>query len=594
MKNVIYIYLFVTVSFAVTACTDDILDKKPLDIITDLDVWKSEALIKTYINGIYTYMDFMYVDTQDFGHYPWSITDALTNDDTSGPGFAGSPKWGNLTAESGWLNWWGYDAIRQMNYAIEQLPNATVDEEIIKSSLAEVRFLRAYSYFHMVKLFGGVPLITEAQSLDAAEEELYPVRAKEEEIYNFVISELDAIAEDLPEILPSSEYGRPTKNAGLALKARAALYAGSIAQYGTVKLDGIVGIPSEKSIPFYQESYDASKALMDYSQANPGILGLKDDNPDLVKNFQDIFYTRNHVENIFSKCYWSAAGFGGTGPANIWNLPESPGFIHPWGAGHSNNCYLEFINAFENADGSDGTLQIPEGWITTEELWGNKEPRFFASIYTENTPYEKQEGTTFVPTTVRVHQKVKTLEGEIMTSGTYQGINVAPTGQGKVWGCLKYTRGNQWPSPYDWILFRYGEVLLNNAEAAFELGKTGEALNAVNQIRARVGLPALGSITRDLIRHERRIELAFESHRYWDLRRWRIAEEKLNGSLYHHCEVTLDYASFAEDPLNTLYHFDIIPQDQGQSMVFEPKHYYLPIQPSRISNNPNLVENPGY
>ena len=69
MKNVIYIYLFVTVSFAVTACTDDILDKKPLDIITDLDVWKSEALIKTYINGIYTYMDFMYVDNQDFGHY---------------------------------------------------------------------------------------------------------------------------------------------------------------------------------------------------------------------------------------------------------------------------------------------------------------------------------------------------------------------------------------------------------------------------------------------------------------------------------------------------------------------------------------------
>jgi len=181
-----------------------------------------------------------------------------------------------------------------------------------------------------------------------------------------------------------------------------------------------------------------------------------------------------------------------------------------------------------------------------------------------------------------------------LTSGTYNGIKVAPGGQGKAFGALKYTKGNQWPSPYDWILFRYAEVLLNHAEAAYELGKTGEALTAINQIRARVELPPVSTISREAIRHERRIELAFESHRYWDLRRWRIAQQKLNGSIYHHLELTLDYASFEKDPLNALYHIDVIPQDQGQTMVFDPKHYYLPIQPGRIANNPKLVENPGY
>ena len=593
MKKLFYIYLIFPVLVIVSACSEKILDKKPLDTITDADVWNSAALIRTYINGIYSNMDFMYVDLQDFNEYPWQVTDALTNDDTSGPGFGGSPKWGNLNSESNWLNWWGYDAIRQMNYALQELPGATIEAEVIKSSIAEVRFLRAFSYFQMVKLFGGVPLITAVQDINDPTEELYLPRDKEEDIYNFVISECDEMVADLPETVPASEFGRPTKNAALALKARAALYAGSIAQYGTVQLDGIVGIPADKTTSFYQKSYDASKALMDYSAANPGKLRLKDDNPDLVKNFQDIFFKSANVEVIFAKNYWSGFGFG-TGPGNLWNLPESPGCIHPWGAGNSNNCYLEFINDFENADGTDGTLNIPSGWISTNDLWGKKEPRFFASIYTENTPYEYQEGTSYIPTTVRMYQKIKTLEGDVLTSGTYNGIQVAPTGQGKAFGCLKYSRGNQWPSPFDWVLFRYAEVLLNNAEAAFELGKPDEALADINQIRARVDLPPLAGITRDLIRHERRIELAFESHRYWDLRRWRIAEDKLNGSIYHHLEITLDYASYEVDPHNALYHFDIIPQDQGQSMVFEPKHYYLPIKPERISNNPKLVENPGY
>ena len=115
MKRIKHLYLLLIVLLAFSACTKEILDKKPLDVITDLDVWKSAPLIKTYINGIYPNMDFTYVDQADMNTYPWQITEALYMDDTSGPGFGGVPKFGSFTAESGWINWWGYDAIRQMN-----------------------------------------------------------------------------------------------------------------------------------------------------------------------------------------------------------------------------------------------------------------------------------------------------------------------------------------------------------------------------------------------------------------------------------------------------------------------------------------------
>lgn len=594
MKILKHIFIFLTVLLAFSACTKDILDKKPLDVITDLDVWKSAPLIKTYINGIYPKMDFTYVDQADMNTYPWQITEALYMDDTGGPGFGGVPKFGSFTSESGWINWWGYKAIRQMNYALEMLPGATVAEDVKKSSIAEVRFLRAFSYFHMAKLFGGVPLIVKAQNVNDPMEELKVPRAKEEEVYNFVISELDAIAGDLLEAQPQSDLGRPTKAAGLALKARAALYAGSIAQYGALQLNGVVGIPAAQATSYYQKSYDASKAIMNMN-ASTGKPALYNANPDLVKNFQDIFFKSNNVEVIMAKNMWAAAGFGGTGFGNIWNLTEGPGCIHPWGAGNATNCYLEFVDEFENADGSSGVLNVdPTKWTTTQELWGNKEPRFFASVFTENTPHERLDGTTYTPVTIRMYSKVKTLEGDVLTSGTYHDIPVTPTGTGKAFGCLKMTKANQWPTAVDWIMFRYAEVLLNNAEAAFELGKTGEALIAVNQIRARVNLPALTAITREAIRHERRIELAFESHRFWDLRRWRTAESKLNGSIYHTLELTLDYASYVANPLKAKYLFNKIPADGGQVMVFGSKNYYHPITPARISNNSALVENPGY
>ena len=147
--------------------------------------------------------------------------------------------------------------------------------------------------------------------------------------------------------------------------------------------------------------------------------------------------------------------------------------------------------------------------------------------------------------------------------------------------------GERATSSTDYILFRYGEVLLNYAEAAFELGKTTDALDAINKIRSRAGIAALSTVNREQIRHERKVELAFEGHRYWDLRRWRIAKDVIpvnrSGLRYILGYNTRKYQ------VKVLENYDGVTPP-----VFENRNYYFPITPSRISNNKNLVENPEY
>jgi hypothetical protein len=151
--------------------------------------------------------------------------------------------------------------------------------------MAEARFLRAFSYFSMVKRYGGVPLITKAQSISQPLEELNVPRDKEETIYNFVISEMDEIYNDLPDMATGSELGRANKYAALALKCRAALYAGSIAQFGTTQLNGVLGIDNAKSSSYYQQAFDAAKNIID-----SGKFALYNEIPsDKVANYRAVF-----------------------------------------------------------------------------------------------------------------------------------------------------------------------------------------------------------------------------------------------------------------------------------------------------------------
>ena len=166
-------------------------------------------------------------------------------------------------------------------------------------------------------------------------------------------------------------------------------------------------------------------------------------------------------------------------------------------------------------------------------------------------------------------------------------------GFGTGFGVMKYLDeqvdiGSTWSnSGTDYQVFRLGETMLNLAEAALELGKSGEALMAVNKIRTRAGIAELGSVSMNQIRQERRVELAFEAHRYWDLRRWRIATTELTTT-FSGLRYILDYET-------RKYKINVIENYDGNNTpTFHDRMYYFPISLKRTGQNSKLVENPGY
>ncbi len=584
------------IAFMINAC-EDVLEKQPLDIITDATLWSDPVLIDDYLNQCYSEMRFYFEMPygQDINFLVDNrALDMLTITDEAHPAWIGAPKTHWIGIGGGIIEWWGYPTIRRLNVFLNKMENLEieVDESYKKQRIAEARFLRAFAYFDMVKRYGGVPLITRVQELDDPEEELYRKRDKEEDIYMFILSELDEIAPDLPE-----DYGdgRATKYAALALKSRASMYAASIAQWGSVQLDGVIGIPTDKASTYWQISYDASREII-----TSGKFSLYNGSDDKVQNFRNLFLDENNSEVIFSERFDGISGKG-----HIFDMMEVPRSYHVWGGGQQASLYLEMVESFDNVDGTPGVIdrdKIANGHLwTVEELWKNKDPRFKATVYTHGSPWVHTNG----PFILDYHNGIETPEGELLTVGSYKGVLCRSQASAALtpFGVLKYLDEaravvhERYYSSTDYIVFRLGEILLNYAEAAIELNKTGDALWAVNEIRKRAGMPEYTSITREDVRKERKIELAFEGNRYWDVRRWRTAKNDLTKS-FHGLRIILDGASIVEgqyDVLNQKFKLAIVDNVAGiPSPYFEEKHYYLPIALSRTSNNPNLVENPGY
>jgi len=313
-------------------------------------------------------------------------------------------------------------------------------------------------------------------------------------------------------------------------------------------------------------------------------------NSDKALNYQYIFLDERNIETIFSKVYNGKDKVGHS--FDYYNFP--PGFEKYWGG--STGAYLETVESYEYKDGSSGKLDydsLENDLIDFDNLFENKDPRFFASVLYPGTNFKNGKiychgGTYYNGTLITENTLIGDYEG-------HPWYAIGPS-KNRMYGygfpIRKFVnelkeqdlRGE---SETDYIVFRYAEILLNIAEAAYELGKTEEAIDFLNEIRERAGIAPLTSINRDKIRKERKIELMFEGHRFWDLRRWRIAVDELSKE--KHCiRMNFDW--------NTKKYTDIQVQAADQTTRdFETKHYYFPITVSRISNNPNLApENPGY
>lgn len=597
MKTVKYIFCIALLS-VICSCQKYVLDKKPLNMISDSDVFTDGSLIEAYLTQIYAQMTIL---ANDVGGTGWA-GDAYSNvyelnevSDECLPQWRDAPpsnaytyKYGNLNINGGLLEWWGYGVIRTINMFLEKITESPLSPEVIKANIAEARFLRAFCYFAMVKRYGGVPIITSPQDVDDDPETLYPTRAKEADVYDFIIAESAAASLDLPEVVSNENLGRPSRFAALALKSRAALYAASIGQFGKVQLDGVVGIPTDRVTGYYQQSLEASKAIME-----SGKHALYDNDDDKVTNFRNIFLVKNNPEVIFAKRHDNVSQFaGGSGwSIDFMNCPRPQG----WGRGMYDQAYLELAEAFEYTDGRPGKLDrtaIQQGVHSIAEIWGDRDPRFYATLYTQSTAW-KGDNLAF-------HAGLRLPDGTIQTSGSYDGIGATGNQDylGTGFGIMKYLdeghdnmagASGSWPdSDQDWQIFRYGEILLNYAEAAFELGDMSEALLAINQVRARAGISLLSTVTRERIHHERRVELAYEGHRYWDVRRWRTAVADLS--------VRWSGIRYILDVETEKFQVQIINNFDGTTNIprFREENYYLPITNARTANNPKLVENPGY
>lgn len=599
--------------FGMTACSG-YLEKESFDIITPEQVWKDPKLINGVMVNLYDGLQL-----EDFNYWyrdAWRLMNASSMADDAQGSFQKDPLFDNgnatYTYEDGLFEQKfadRYKLIRNCNDFISQLNEATAlsasDKKLL---LAEARFLRAMHYFTLVKRYGGVPLISEPQVYDPGNlEALMVPRNKEVDVYDFIVKECQEAAADLPETRDASAKYRANKGTALALCSRAALYAGSIAKYGQVELDGVVGIPASDAPRFFQVAYDASKTIID-----SGTYSLYNKKPDdKSQNYCDMFLKGNgdNGEYIFQKQYNVAGGKG-----HDWDKRNAPFSYRAGGWGCGIAPTLELVEAYEFTDGTEGTLKLtdkdgkPLRFDNPYDLFAGKDPRLFASVYLPGSPCQNtfiewrrgviaSDNERYVATSQPDGGNTVEINGTIYsTSGKDGGADAgdaSKTGfyQKKFWD-ETLTDMNMGKSETPWPVFRLGEMYLNLAEAAMELNKPTDALDAVNAIRQRAGIKLLTSIDLAKVRHERRVELAFEGHRFWDMKRWRIAHLDVTEGGLNGFRGTALYPWY--DIRDGKYIFERGTNPPKQKRIFLQKNYYTKLNGDDMNSNPKLVQNPGY
>lgn len=596
MKNLLYVLLVLGM---MVSCENP-FELTPTDIISENIVFEDEGLANAFVNDLYnrtqfhmtsggTNINMGFINSWGGEHRNFAPWQAAFGQVTNTPYDENGARL---------LDYWPYNNIREVNVFIENLGKSkSLDADYIATRSAEARFVRAWEYFEMVKRFGGVPIVTEALGIDASEDELFIARNSEKEVYDFIGSELDAIAAILPEVADND--GRATKWSALALKSRVMLYAASVARNGTPQLNGLLGFPASDANGYYQQSLAAAKDVMDN-----GPFSLYRKNPDVVQNLIDLFLDEaDNPEVIFAVKYDFEAG-----KSHAFDITGTPaGFGFSWNSNYP--VYLETMEKFDFIDGASGKLDpaMYDGntLLDPARLFGERDPRFRAWIFYPETifkglPVYFHTGTVYTDPADGTSKTTSKQTGFVIPgSDGFPGAGHARhgyAGGNNPTGLLRRKHINPstpdgTASSTDWAIIRLAEVMLNYVEAAYYLGDpNGDMADILNnEVRGRAGMPALTEveITEDKIRQERQVELAFEEHVFWDLRRWRIAVEELDNKARHKTTWTKDFDTGH-------YFLKMEHGDKGRVRLHPERNYYYALGLGRIADNPKLVENPGY
>lgn len=566
MKKInIFCLVFLSVAtLATISCKQDFLDVVPTDRVSDAAVLADSVLFEAFV--INRYMGVQLTDKEAEGTPPgfgrgfeyamWSsLTDesVYNNDDDT---------WvlqrGQLSPENVGIagTFWkrSYRSIRECNFALANIHEVPMSQPRKDMFIAELKFIRAFRYHDLIRNYGGVVLLgDEVYELndDFSDAVLFQ-RADIATCINYVLTQLDEVAEVLPSINNNIWLrGRATKGAALALKARLSLYAAS---------------------PLYAAGSweDAVNTAVDVMALNQYSISQN--------GYRELFRrASNDNEIIFARYYTIGARHV---PMEIANGPNG---YDGWGG---NVPLQNLVDAYLMNNGRP--ITDPASGYDSQHPYENRDPRFYQTILYNGANYRGRQVETFVP------------GGRDSREGP-SNWNTSRTG----YYLAKFVDedmpiNNPWniAGLQPWVYFRYAEILLNFAEAANEIGgpdavpagATISARDAVNQIRNRTGVEmpeVLAGLSqqafRELIRNERRIELAFEEHRFYDVRRWRIAEQTENEPAYG-IEITRNGNSLSYERRIAL-----------DGRRFLPQHYWLPIPREEIqASNNQLEQNPGY
>ena len=410
---------------------------------------------------------------------------------------------------------------------------------------AEAHFLRAYFNFELLKRYGPIPIIKS--TLDINKDYSDTPRPTMKEVVEFIANDCDMAADSL-ELTPwrnmNDAFGRATKGAALALKSRLLLYAASPLYVDFGDIDE-ANKPSDATL--WKAAADAAKAVIDLNQY------------ELASAYDDLF--KNDFQNkeyIFVRRYPSNSDF------------EKSNFPVSYGGKGGTNPSQNLIDDYEMLDGTAFDWSDP---VKAAHPFENRDERLLATVLMNGVLFKGKRVATYPGGADAMPNPNATKTGYYLRKFLNENVNIQ-TGGG--------SDGHVVP------LFRLAEIYLNYAEALNEYDPTNPDIAVyLNKIRERVSLPDVPSgLTqeqmRTLIHHERRVELAFEEHRFWDVRRWKVASSTL-GAPVKGVKITQDDAgNFTYSPV------------QVEQRVFQPKMYWYPIPQSEVLKLHHWEQNKGW
>jgi len=578
--------VFITLNIS---CEDEFLENTDKTNLNDDTQWESESTADLFLNDIYS-------NLPNKGNEPENL-DNFTDDNDAGfyytsynwksgivtPAASGFEVWGGTSGPTDHANWGStYTKVRKCNLFIRKINEnlSNFSDSYVQKRLDEARFLRAYFYSELWLHVGGVPIITEPLDRNIMDStEIYNKRATFGETFSFLTEELESIVKN--QALPvkysygDGDAGRATLGAAQALKGWLELYAASPLFNADPALsdpDHFISFESEDPSRWATAAATNKKFIDDFG----GIYALYPDLPNLWRASNEynseVIWDRQVVAITMGSNYEQ---YGGP----VW----VNGVYYTWG---NYNPTQEMVDDFAMANGK--TIDDPTSGYDPQDPYTNREKRFYDFIVYDGAPYKldwMEKGDTIYTRIDEVNPSLNEIDfgsDDVGNTGYYSKKKLnpdAPRGGGA--------------SGQNYIYYRYAMVLLNYAEAQNEAsGPDQSVYDAINMIRNRSQLPDLEigldqTAMRNAIHRERRVELGYENNRFFDIIRWKIAEDVMSVDR-HGMKIT----NTSPSDNKGVWKYEVIPLNHPH--VFTPKMYMNPIPQAIIDQNSQIKQNPGY